>query len=155
MTEWPAHSRPKNQSDYQCHLQLFLSQNSETICAKLSKVSPDNNPPGSPFTANILFAPLTLPVSLLVFCSCLEKDNFLKQGSWPCFRDLTRDFGHSQDFSSFILSYSKDNSWRSKRKCSTTLTHIWPSLPYDQQLPGSQKEDWQFCDVEHREIQPN
>lgn len=38
--------------------------------------------------------PLPSPVSLLAFCSCLEKDNFLKQGSWPYFRDLTRDFGH-------------------------------------------------------------
>lgn len=155
MTEWLAHSRPKNQSDFQCHLQLFLSQISEAICAKLSKVSLDSNPPGSPFTPYILFAPLTLPVSLLAFCSCLEKDNFLKQGSWPYFRYLTRDFCHSQNLSSFILCYSKDNCWRSKRKFSTPLTHIWPLLPYDQQLPGSQKEDWQFCDVEHTEIQPD
>lgn len=67
MTEWPVHSRPKNQADFQSQIQLFLTKTQRpfAICAKLSKVSPDNNPLGSPFTPYIEFAPLNLPVSLV------------------------------------------------------------------------------------------
>lgn len=69
-------------SDFQHDLQLFLSQDSHTISDQPSQhhrqASADSSPLGSPFIPYLFSALLNLPVSLLAFFPCLEKDRSLK-----------------------------------------------------------------------------